>query len=308
MFENEPDLFWKNFRLGTELQISGSFIYNALQNFDKLRHFYYEHEIFEFLYNSSVGIERLLKICIVLLEHNPNMNQEIFEKTLITHNHIDLLSRIKKHREINFGKTHNKFLDMLAKFYKSTRYDRFNLRSVLNKPKDKSELIKFLESELNISIHSNFINITPNSQRIKDFIGKILNKISRELYQIIFNRSYELKIFTYEISHDSKASKVFMTNDYNFEPEKMLQREIFINYNNQKEKTELHKFVSNLKCLDLLDYDLNTYLQFMFDIESDRKIYTDLEEHYKEMNISIKLRKIELNAIGNEFSFEKEEE
>ena len=53
-----PEYFWKNFRLGTELQVSGSFIYNALYFFDQMECFNNEEEIFEFLYSLSVGIER----------------------------------------------------------------------------------------------------------------------------------------------------------------------------------------------------------------------------------------------------------
>ena len=60
IFKN-PELFWKNFNLGTELQISGSFIYNALYHLDKMKNFRYEEDCFEFLYNISVGIERLQK-------------------------------------------------------------------------------------------------------------------------------------------------------------------------------------------------------------------------------------------------------
>jgi len=91
-----PELFWKNFRLGTELQISGSFLYNALYFFDKMEHFYYEDECFEFLYNTSVGLERLEKIALILSEHNGEVSQQEFEKSLITHNHLELLRRIKK--------------------------------------------------------------------------------------------------------------------------------------------------------------------------------------------------------------------
>mgnify|MGYP007108086072 CR=1 FL=1 len=44
MYDNPID-FWKNFRLGTELQISGSLIYNALYSLDQIEYFYYEHEV-----------------------------------------------------------------------------------------------------------------------------------------------------------------------------------------------------------------------------------------------------------------------
>ena len=45
----DSSTFWKNFNLGTELQISGSFIYNGLLVFDEMETFYHEEEIFEFL-------------------------------------------------------------------------------------------------------------------------------------------------------------------------------------------------------------------------------------------------------------------
>lgn len=77
---------WKNFELGTELQIAGSFLYNALYSFDRMKHFYFEEECFEFLYQSSVGVERLLKIMLILLEHDEYTDQDSFEKSLITHN------------------------------------------------------------------------------------------------------------------------------------------------------------------------------------------------------------------------------
>jgi len=74
----EKEFFWKNIRLGTELQISGSFIYNSLSIFDQMETFYYEEECFEFLYNLSVGIERLMKICIILIENDVLINKQLY--------------------------------------------------------------------------------------------------------------------------------------------------------------------------------------------------------------------------------------
>ncbi|WP_028298626.1 hypothetical protein [Olivibacter sitiensis] len=73
MYDN-PIKFWKNFRLGTELQISGGLIYNGLCSFDQIEYFYYEHEVFEFLYSLSIGLERLEKIVVILTEHDEEMD------------------------------------------------------------------------------------------------------------------------------------------------------------------------------------------------------------------------------------------
>nr|VFK37614.1 MAG: hypothetical protein BECKSD772F_GA0070984_101717 [Candidatus Kentron sp. SD]VFK41293.1 MAG: hypothetical protein BECKSD772E_GA0070983_101112 [Candidatus Kentron sp. SD] len=58
--------FWKNFKLGEELSISGTFIYNGMRRFHEIRIFDYTDEVFEVFYNLSIGFERLLKIAVVL--------------------------------------------------------------------------------------------------------------------------------------------------------------------------------------------------------------------------------------------------
>ena len=58
--------------------------------------FYHEEEIFEFLYNLSVGIERLLKINVILIEHTDDINQEAFFESIRNHNHQGLIQRIQK--------------------------------------------------------------------------------------------------------------------------------------------------------------------------------------------------------------------
>ncbi len=46
-----PAEFWKNFRLGEELSISGAFTYNGLRRFYELRKLDQSDEIFEVFYN-----------------------------------------------------------------------------------------------------------------------------------------------------------------------------------------------------------------------------------------------------------------
>src|SRR5699024_8247817 len=45
--------FWKNFRLGEELDVSGTFIYNGLRRFHELRKLDYSADLFEVLYQLS---------------------------------------------------------------------------------------------------------------------------------------------------------------------------------------------------------------------------------------------------------------
>ena len=92
----ERTQFWKNFRLGEEIGVSGAFIYNEMRRFHEMRMLDFSDEVFEVLYNLSVGFERLLKIAVVLIEHKDEVNQDELERSLITHTHLDLMARIKK--------------------------------------------------------------------------------------------------------------------------------------------------------------------------------------------------------------------
>lgn len=123
----DRDQTWKNFDLGEEVNISGAFIYNGLRHFHEMQTLDHTEAVFEFLYNLSVGLERLLKVAVVLLEHDGSQSQEIFVRSLITHNHLELLNRVKQKVDVNLAELHNEFLDLLATFYKKFRYDRFTL-------------------------------------------------------------------------------------------------------------------------------------------------------------------------------------
>ena len=299
----DSDLFWKNFRLGTELQISGSFIYNAIYFFDQMEHFYYEEECFEFLYNCAVGLERLGKIVVVLLEHTDETDQEKFEKTLITHNQLEIYTRIKKIKSLSFGKNHIKFLQLLSTFYNSTRYDRFNLASVYHKNQDKALLIKFIEESLDIKIQADQMFPSENSERIKKFIGRTVIAISTKYYEIIRDRAFELNIYTYELSYESKAFKIFIEKGSNFDKEKLFQREIIVSLLNNSTKDIFFDFVKSIRPMDLSSYGKNEYIQFLMNFHKKRHMLSELEYLYEETKFD-KGRHNDINMVGSDTSFE----
>lgn len=137
--------FWKNFNLGTELGISGRFIYNGLRTFHEIDSLYHDDEVFEVLYNLAVGLERLLKIAVVLIEHDTATNQEEFERSLITHTHLDLLARVRSQHKLNLGLVHNEFLQLLGTFYNTHRYGRYSVTSVEKVSIEKHALHAFIE-------------------------------------------------------------------------------------------------------------------------------------------------------------------
>ncbi|MDM1046541.1 hypothetical protein HX004_17015 [Myroides sp. 1354] len=293
---NEPDFFWKNFRLGTELQISGAFIFNALNFIDKIEYYHFEEDVFEILYNLSVGIERLEKIVIVLIEHNEQSNQEQFEKSLITHNLQDLISRIKKTEKLKLGKVHNKLLMLLTNFYNSYRYKRFNKDSVYHKNYDKFDFINFIKDELHRS--SDKDDYISNDLRIKKFLGKLVLTITTQLYEIIKNYSYKLGTFTYEIRYNSKAFKIFIVKEYTFENENNFKREILINLLNENGiKDEIIDYIKTLKPVNLESYNSSDYIKFLFNPENNQHYMSEYAHLIDEKKVDCKRVK-EISFIG----------
>jgi hypothetical protein len=185
-----PSDYWKNFRLGEEVHISGTFIYNGLRRFHELRKLDFADELFECLYNLSVGLERLLKIAVVLHEHTETGDQEALEQSLITHSHLDLVARLRPYADLKLGTTHNDLLGLLGTFYKTSRYDRFSLNSIYEGKKEaravRALLAKHLQAEFP-DAESTFG--TDNTEQYRKFISRSVLKIARNIYQVIRRRA-----------------------------------------------------------------------------------------------------------------------
>lgn len=299
----EAHWFWKNWRMGTELQISGSFIYNALFLLDQMETFYYEEECFEFLYNTSVGLERLIKIAIVLTEHDKMENQEIFEKSLITHSTLDLINRLQKNHKINLSSPHNKFLSLIDQFYKSVRYGRFNLQSVYKKPGDKYGLISFLNESLDIEITTDIMNSTPVTSQIRKFLGKIIGKVTTQLFSVVQDEAYRNRTFTYEISYSSKSFKIFIAKEFDFENERITQREAFLHLAKKRFNENIQSFIDEIPSINMGNFNTNKYIKTLFTYEKDRQVMGEIKHLYEEDKPNMK-RIEELLILGSDTNFD----
>lgn len=285
-----PTEFWKNFRLGSELSVSGNFIYNGIYCFDLMDHFCFEDESFEFLYDISVGLERLQKIVLILLTHKDFENQDEFEKSLITHNHQELNSKINKIRKVKLGKVHHEFLNILVTFYKTDRYGKYSLNSVFKPEQASKKLISFIEDNLNLKISTNLMGCTPNSFRFKKFIGKIIGKFCKEYYRIIKEKCNELNIYTYEVPFHSKSYKIFMAQKFDFEEEKLIQNEI-LKYLLQKDlPSNFQEFLKIKPALNLEIYDIKDYIDYLLDPHKKNTIIGEIEDIYADEIENIKER------------------
>src|SRR3954468_7264534 len=102
----KPDEWWKNFALGTELDVAGAFIYNGIKSLHDLELLDQPVDIFEVLYGLSVGIERLLKVAVILIEHDDQIDIEELEESLITHSIIELANRVQGHVGLGLADIH----------------------------------------------------------------------------------------------------------------------------------------------------------------------------------------------------------
>ncbi|PKP40756.1 MAG: hypothetical protein CVT95_13205 [Bacteroidetes bacterium HGW-Bacteroidetes-12] len=288
---------WKNFSLGTELEISGNFIYNGLKIINTIENFHYPEQVFEFFYNISVGIERLEKIAIILIEHNEIVNLKVFDKSLKNHKHQELLKRITKKHPFNFGKIHSKFIQILSVFYSDYRYDRYMLNDKLSYSKEKTTLIEFIKSGLNIEIKDNFpFEISKNTRQIKFFLSKIIGKITSELYGKITSEARDLNIYTYELRKNSKAYNVFLQQDYVFEYEEILKKEFIIKLINNS-NSNFVKFIKKISPLNFDVQDENDIIKCLLNNYKLCEYFDELDELYD--NIENKKERFEcLEILG----------
>lgn len=216
--------------------------------------------MFEFLYELSVGLERLLKIAIVLYEHNNTIDQKELEKSIITHNHIVLMTRLRKHVALNLVTPHNDLLNLLGMFYKSQRYDRFALSSVYTGEKEAKSIRSLLAKYL----HATFINDGSffgdnNTDQYRKFIRRTVLKITREVYQSIEDSARKINLYTYELLHGSKAESVFL-HEVDIADKGILWKELLIFFMNVKADTGYFRFLRETPPLEFDPALLSDYL------------------------------------------------
>lgn len=284
MTQMKPAEYWKNFSLGEELSIAGAFAYNGLRRFCVLRWLDYPDEVFEVLYNLAVGMERLLKTAIVLLEHADDLDQEKLENSLKTHNHLKLLEKVQRREKINLDAAHVAFLELLATFYKSYRYDRFSISSTDDLQKERDELLRYFAEQLNLKLpNPESLAGTPNEGRYKKFLRRIVHTICRAIYDVIRSRASDLNLYTYELRDGSKAKSMFL-GQTDIPTENLLWKELLVFFMNTKARSGYLQF---LRAIPPLDFDPGRVDEYLDCFQSDvakSLVVEELESHYEEVD------------------------
>jgi len=290
---------WKNFDLGRELDISGAFVYNGLRRFHEMSNLDNPDDIFEVLYGLSIGLERILKVTLVFLEHNDDVDQAEFEESLITHNHLELLKRVRAKRDLPFGDVHVALLELLRSFYKSGRYDRFTLAPAWNPDKEKKALHTFLERELQVSLEPEW-DLMPvrNEPRYRTFLGKTALKVARELFKIISAEARILNLYTYELRSGSKAQWVFLRDRVDFQDEDVLLKELLLFFMNTDDDAGLIGMMREVEPLDFDPALAVDYFDCFRSAEKQEMAIDELEEHYVDIE-DVGDRLELMSVIGN---------
>lgn len=261
---------YKNFNMVIELDIAGEFIYNGIHEFCRLKYISNEGPTFASLYNMAVGIERLEKIVYVLWTLDDEVDETKFEKELITHSHTGLRDKIKEvlkiHNEnIEFSKQENALFELLCGFYNTARYMRFNIDGDWDK---EIELIRtFLKSDSNyVETNTEFFydSCIEVNENVKKLFGRTLKSIAAKYYELVIKGSSKNQTYTYELRSDSKASKIFYSQEKSLikdqSNEYLAVKELLIYLRNSKDKTSFLKYVDEIEALGFDPANLITYL------------------------------------------------
>lgn len=281
---------YKNFNMGTELDIAGVFIYDGMKTFNDLSEIYYEGDTFSVLYHFAVGIERLQKVLVVLIDNITEEQVQEFEESLITHSQQALHERIASKTGIKFTSRENGFLALLSNFYKEGRYNRFNVGSDINFENDK--FIKYIKSNCQDEYYEidkfNGRGLILN-EHIKKMIGKTVGKIAITYYEEIVKYAGMLNIYTDELRPDHKAKKVFLDSKLAKNSlyevllkEKRLKEEIIVYLCNANLKGGLPKFIRSIKPLNLEDWDLAEIINMLVNDKCSMEVIYALEDELPE--------------------------
>lgn len=213
------DILQQSFLLNTELDIAGEAIYQGIKRYnttvDKQRNT--DADTFYFLYQTSIGIERLIKISHRLLQDKDK------SFAWIGGHNIPILNNATP--GINLDDNEKQLLGVLSDFYKHARYSHFNDKPTSN----LSALLERLES------------IKP---------ANLAATLARKYYDKINDLSHELNIFTYELRYGSNAAKLFYGVKTDGEQRALNELVIALVAVNKQDLSDTGKFFTTIKPID----------------------------------------------------------
>ncbi len=207
--QDEKFYYQESVLMAHEVDLAGEFIYSALNKVNSMKSIDEPTDSFFVMYHLSVGIERLQKVLLVILEDVQMDNIGKFVNSIKMHNLLDLNGKIQSKTKIGFSPEQKGLLSVLSDFYKNHRYNKYDFYSYdMDSPNSLSSFLKQYYSSYE-ETYSLLSERHLNNEEIKDFVGKCVGTICQKYYQKIWDVSHEKNIYCYELRHESAAEKIF---------------------------------------------------------------------------------------------------
>ncbi|MBU4643227.1 hypothetical protein [Bacillus toyonensis] len=296
----EKYFYYRNFKMGIELDIAGTFIYDGINGLKSMEDFKVESEIFSFLYHISVGIERIQKIIIVLIEEIRDIKK--FEESLKTHSHKGLHERIRQQRKVDFNSRQYDFLDLISNFYNSGRYNNYLVNSEIER--DVIDVNIFLSKYAGINPEQVSYSIS-ELDKCKEMFGRVIGSIVKSYYNVIQEICNEKNIYTDEIRYDSKAFRIFPPKYYKNslntinKEEVIAMKELLIYLANSEDNNGFVDFFRSIEPLGFDVEDIQNYLCSIVIGKIPRALICAVEDLYYEEDVKNRLE--QLSVLGNKY-------
>lgn len=296
--------YFKNFNIGKEIDLAGTFAYNALTILNSERNIYQNDQIFMFLYNAAVSIERIQK-CVLFLYGTYDLSDiEAFALDLKIHSHPALQNKINGHTKKKLSEEQNALLDLLKDFYEQGRYSNFTINTSYNyKTEFESFVRKYYDTKLVETAmfgHNTYI-----TEQAKERIGRTLGKLLCYYYELIKDKAREVHLYTYELRNGSPAEKVFL----NLFPKNSLQAihesernalaELILYLCTTTDSTGYFNYLRKIKPLSFDPFMVQEYLVDIMNRRIPQALVDEVATIYEDMSYGeISNRKDAISIIG----------
>lgn len=255
--------------MANELDVAGEFIYAAIDKINRMDSFNQVGDDFYFLYHLAVGIERVQKVLLVIVNDVERDSVRTFLEEIKSHNHMMLHSKIREKVSIRFSTEQNALLSLLSKFYNVERYRRFDFFSYdFN---DRDLLIEYVEKYCKeISFDYSLCKKTPlNTDGVKEFFGRTIGRLCQKYYEAIERESRKRNIYCYDLRYNSVAERIFCGKENKGSYQKKMEREkraikellLYL-----KSPNERNNFISHMDEIESLPFDIAMTQDYVADL------------------------------------------
>lgn len=313
---NEIQRF-RNFNLGTEISIAGSFAYNAISNLNNSQNISEDDQIFLFLYNGAVSVERIQKCVLFMYADLKAEEINPFADKMKIHRHQELQNRINSLTGLKLSQDQNAFLLLLQNFYAIGRYSNFENDSDYCYVQKLKEFVaeRFGASMLTPDFLGKKLLI---SEKAKERLGRTLGKILRSYYKLIRDKARDLNLYTYELRPGSQAEKVFYNQDPNASLQALLQKdkiallELIVYLSNNKETTGFFQYLRSIPCLEFDPGMVQEYIADVINNQLSQALVDEVITLYEDMPSGmVQERKDSLSPLSDPhciFDFDDDDE